>query len=95
MKHVGLHAEFYFLVLPLCPRTFMSNMAMREEYHSFIGFVLLEGCRCQYLLGSLLLKRHKLAGLLNFGLEIDRAMVNLGSCSAIVGLGMGENMIAD
>lgn len=95
MKHVGLHAEFYFLALPLCQCTFMSNMAMREEYHSFIGFVLLEGRRCQYLLGGLLLKRHKLAGLLYFGLEIDRAMVNLGSCSAIVGLGMGENMIAD
>lgn len=95
MKDVGLHAEFYFLVLPLCSCTFMSNMAMHEEYHSFIGFVLREGRRCQYLLGGLLLKRHKLAGLLNFGLEIDHAMVNLGSCSAIVGIGMGEIMIVD
>lgn len=56
---------------------------------------MLEGRRCQYLLGGLLLKRHKLAGLLNFGLEIDHAMVNLGSCSAIVGIGMGEIMIVD
>lgn len=56
---------------------------------------MLEDCLCQYLLAGLLLKRRKLAGLLNFGLEIDGAMVNLGLCSAVVGLGIGEIMIVD